>query len=63
MNNWPARVILFLVVGAGSIVSLHYRPAILNQTGKSSSLTGPLPDFHKFLNIEKHRSTDFLRTA
>ena len=56
MNNWPARVILFLVVAAGSIVSLHYTSGHFKSDRQIIILNRTRPDFHNFLNIEKHRS-------
>jgi tetratricopeptide (TPR) repeat protein len=57
MNNWWARIIIFLLVGAGSILSWYYTTSHFKPDRQIIILNRTIPDFHKFLDIDKHRST------
>ena len=63
MNNWPARVILFLVVTAGSMVSWQYTTSHFKSDRQILILNRTRPDFHHFLHIEKHRSHGLSRNT
>jgi len=54
-----ARVILFLVVAAGVLVSLQYTTNHYKADRQILILNRTLPDFHKLLNIEKHSDQRF----
>lgn len=56
MNNWQARGILFIIVGAGSILSLSYFASHYRSDRQIILLNRTIPDFHKLFNIEKQKS-------
>lgn len=63
MNNWLARIVILLIVGAGSILSWRYTTSHFKPDRQIIILNRTIPDFHKFLDIDQHRSTGLSKSS